>query len=775
MTMIEETTETKLDDDESTREEDIHAEALEEFKLCQDAEAHNRVEALDDLRFARLGEQWPDSVRAQREQDKRPCMTFNRMVTFIRSVVNDGRQNKPAIKVHPADDEADPQTAEVINGLIRNIEASSNADVAYDTGLDFGASCGIGYWRVGMEYSHDDTFDMDLEIQRCANPFAIYGDYESTAADSSDWNRAFVLDKVSKEEFEKKYKNAEKVDWESDAYKDMPDAWREGECVMVAEYWRRREVPKTIVLLSDGRVVEQDWLDSKVNAEGMPDAAQLSQMTNGMLLQMQGITDVDTRETRSHEVTQYIMSGAEILKTNKWPGKYIPIVPVYGEELNIEGKRYFRSLIRDAKDAQRNFNYWRTTTTELIALAPKAPWIGPTGAFDTDADKWASANRETHDHIEYDGDVMPQRQPFAGVPAGALQEALNASDDMKATIGIFDASLGARSNETSGVAINARKSQASNSTFHFIDNQARAIRHTGRILIDLIPHVYNKARIVRVMGVDKKPQNVPVNQQLGGQAGQDEDGMAQIYDLTAGKYDLTVDVGPGFQTKREEAAYGMTELMRALPASAPVIGPHLAKAQDWPDADKIADELAALAPGGAQNNPLQQQVQQMGQQLQEANQKLAAMEQDRVIEQQKLKIDQFNAETNRMKAEKELQPAGPEAPDTSLPEADRIILEGQIKQQLQAMIIEGNERLELLRQQGQSPDPAQQQEQANFSAAMQQLLGQMGQMQKLITAPRKRTLVRDETGRAAHAVDEIMMPEESAPEQPQGPYGQQEP
>lgn len=756
----------------------IHKEALEDFKLCQDAEADNRKEALDDLEFARLGKQWHESDIAKRKLEGRPCMTINKMPAFIRQVVNDGRQNKPAIKVHPADDKADPRTADVINGLVRNIEYTSKADVAYDTGLDFAASCGIGYWGVDIEYSHDDSFDMDLVICRKPNPFAIYGDYAATCADSSEWNRAFEVDSMERTDFERKFKGKDVVDWESDAYKGMPDAWRDGKNVLVASYWRRREVEKTVCLLSDGRVVHQDWL-----AEAVPD---MEDMTNEQLLEAGGVTVADTRETSSYEVTQYIMNGVEILKSKKWAGRYIPIVPVYGEELNIEGKRYFRSLIRDAKDAQRNFNYWRTTCTELVALAPKAPFIGPVGSFDTDADKWANANTQTHTHIEYDpieGQPPPMRQPFAGVPAGALQEALNASDDMKAVIGMFDASLGARSNETSGRAINARKSESDTSTFHFIDNQARAIRHTGVILIDLIPHVYNKARVIRVMGIDKKPQNIPINQpiQQEGQA-PDENGDEQIYDLTVGKYDLTVDTGPGFQTKREEAAYGMTELMRAFPPSAAVIGPHLAKAQDWPGAEEIGDELAALAPGANGQNPAvqqaQQQIQQLTQQLHQATQQLQGIQQDKSLEAQKLQVDHYNAETTRMKAMADMNKGGAAPTDQGkLGEADKIMLEGEIKKQLQAMIIEGNERLELLKQQGQSPDPAQQQEQALFSSTLQELLGQMAHTQKLLMAPRKRTLVRGPDGRAVEAHEQIVMPEEppEAPQQqPQGPLGQQE-
>lgn len=626
--------------------EKIHKEALSEFKLCQDNEADNRKEALDDLKFARLSEQWPDEVVTKRQQEGRPCMTFNRLPTFIRSVVNDGRINKPAIKVHPADDKADVSTAEIINGLIRNIEYDSGADVAYDTGLDFAASCGIGYWRVSLDYAHDDTFDMDIKIERISNPFSVYGDYASNCADSSDWNRAFVVDMMESAEFERKYKGKEKIDWDSDAYKNMPQEWREGKNVLVAEYWCRKEITRKILLLSDGSVVEKDWFYSEV-----PD---MENVTQADVYQASGITVIDERETRSYKVKQYIMSGVEILQENDWAGSYIPIVPVYGEEVNVEGKRYFRSLIRDAKDAQRNFNYWRTTSTELVALAPKAPFIGKVGQFNTDADKWATANTDSHPYIEYDadnGELPPQRQPFAGVPAGALQEALNAADDMKAVIGIYDAGLGARSNETSGIAISARKAESDTSTFHFIDNQARAIACTGRIILNLIPKVYNRPRILRVMGVDKEPKNVPVNQSVD--AGIDENGMNQVFNLTVGKYDLTVDTGPSFQTKREEAAFGMTELVRAYPPAAAVIAPRLAKAQDWPEAQDIARELAMLSPtgqGDPQAQAMQQQLQQMGQQLQQATQALNDKQAGLAIDAEKIRIDAYKAETDRLKA-----------------------------------------------------------------------------------------------------------------------------
>jgi hypothetical protein len=346
----------------------------------------------------------------------------------------------------------------------------------------------------------------------------------------------------------------------------------------------------------------------------------------------------------------------------EWAGKYIPIVPVYGSEVVLKGKRHFRSLIRGAKDAQRMFNYWRTTTTELVAMAPKTPFIGRKGAFETDAQKWATANTQSHAFIEYDGPEAPMRQPFAGVPAGALQEALNASDDIKTVLGMYDASLGARSNETSGKAIIARQMEADNATFHFIDNLSRAIRHAGRILIDLIPEVYSVPRTIRVLGMDEKPEVKAVNQPVQEReenplTGEIEE-VTKIYDLTSGRYDLTVSAGPSFASLRQEAASQMIELIRAYPDAAPVIGDLLVKNLDWPGADEIAERLSKAmgqAPEGEEgpqgpDPQAVQAVQQYAAALRQLEQKYQALEADKSLEARKLDIAAFEAETKRISA-----------------------------------------------------------------------------------------------------------------------------
>lgn len=625
---------------EKKSDDDILAEAREKFGRAMDAENHNRETFLEDIRFAKLGEQWPDEIETMRRKQSRPCLTINKMPTFIRQVVNDSRQNKPSIKVRPVDSGADRDTADVINGLIRNIEYTSNADVAYDTAIESAVAGGFGYIRVGLDYAYDDSFDMDITIERVLNPLCVYGDPNSMSADGSDWDVAFITERMPKDTFKAKYKGKALVDFEHDAWSEAGDDWLNEDGVLVAEYWTREEVVNRLFKLNNGAIVDDQKMED-------PDIQ--------IALQMGQLQVVGEREAKSYKVRQVIMSGVDVLENNDWPGRYIPIVPVYGDDFAVEGKRYFRSLISAAKDAQRMVNYWRSTSTELVALAPRVPFIGPKGAFKTDSDRWATANTESHSYLEYDGPTPPQRQPLdMGVAAGALQEALNASDDMKAIIGMYDASLGARSNETSGKAIMARQREGDIATFHFIDNLSRAIRHVGRIMIDLIPIVYTGERVVRVIGEDGKENSVEINKPTQktddkGRPMVDATGQAvmAMHDLTAGKYDLTVEAGPSFTTRREETAAQITEMIRAFPQAAPILGGPLAKNLDWPGAQEISEKLEKMDPTNQQQGippQMQEQIQKFQMEFQKIKAENEQLKADKAI-------DEYDAQTKRMKVQ----------------------------------------------------------------------------------------------------------------------------
>lgn len=624
-------------------------QARDDFARAQDVEEENRRLGLADLKFSRAGDQWPEQIKAQREADGRPCLTINKLPAFIRQVVNDTRQNKPSIKVHPVDSGADRETAKVINGLIRNIERSSKADIAYDTAVECAVSNGFGYMRVGLEYAYDDVFDLDITIDRVANPFSVYGDPYSTSADGSDWNTAFVVERLSKAEFEKRFGDKAQVDFDNAVWESESNpVWKNEDGVLIAEWWTREDTPEEIHQLSNGMVVSDSQLEQDQD---------LQMALAGGFVQI-----IRSREVTRKKVTQRFISGQEILEENEWPGRYIPIIPVYGDEFDVEGERHLRSLIHNAVDAQKMHNFWRTNSTELVALAPRVPWIGEEGAFDADPNGWATSNTQSHAYLEYaKGKNPPQRQPLdTGSAAGSLQEALMASDDMKAIIGIYDASLGARSNETSGRAIMARQREGDVSTFHFIDNLSRAIRQLGMIILDLIPHVYDSERVIRVLGEDDTEEEVTINGEYpktdeNGEPVLDEQEQAIIamHDLTTGKYDLTVTAGPSFTTRREEAAYQMTEALRNFPMAAPVILPLIAKNSDWPEADTIAEKLEAMSPQDEGDMPpeLMMQMQAMQQQMQQLAQENEQLKADRSIEMAETEIKSYDAETKRMKVE----------------------------------------------------------------------------------------------------------------------------
>lgn len=482
-----------------SKDEDTLKDAREEYAEGEEAWSDVKDEYEADYRFGRLAEQWPTDVQQQRKDEGRPCLTVNRQPAFIRQVVNDGRQNRPAIKVRPVNSGADQKTAEVMAGIVRHIEAISDADVVYDTALENACSGGFGFGGVDAVHSCDDNFDMDLNIIGFSNPLAVTWDAHTTAEDSSDWNYAFVSEEMTKDIFEHKYPDAESEagDFANDA--NIRD-WFNGDTIRLSKYYKRTETTRKILLLSDGQVVDGDKFKADEEAQ--------------QLYQAMGVTVVRERTVPSYKITIRLISGREVLETKSWAGTTIPIVPCYGETLNIQGERKFRSLIHNAKDSQKIHNYSRSAATEMVSLAPKVPFIGEQGAFDADLDKWESINNKSWPYIEYaKGKLPPQRQPFTGVPEGAMNEAAAALEDMKQIIGIHDASLGLPGNEISGKAIRYRQHEGDVSTFHFIDNQHRMVRGIGRILLEMIPQVYTPGRVVRIIGQDGKPQHV----QLGGQ------------------------------------------------------------------------------------------------------------------------------------------------------------------------------------------------------------------------------------------------------------------
>ena len=553
--------------------EKILVEARKRFKLSAEAERENRAAAIDDMNFI-VGDQWPEG--AKKSRGDRPCLTINRMPAFVRQVVNEQRKIRPAIDVIPADSKAAKATADVIQGLVRHIERTSRSQIAYDNAFEYAVTCGIGHFRVRTKYCGDDSLEQELSIDRIENPFTVYRDPFSREADHSDDRWTFVTEMVDPETFEDKYgiKPSKFADFASGD--DAPE-WFDGEDVRVAEYWRCSKDEVEIHVLQSGTRIEGPI--TKAQREKM---ATLDPV-------------VGSRKVERTRVEQYILTYDKVLKVGEWAGKFIPILTVKGGEINVNGKRVLTSLVRDAKEPARIYNYWTSAETEIVALQPKAPWIAPEGSFEGHENEWARANTENFAYLEFvpvPNGGPPQRQFFPGVPQGIREGRMAAAEDMKAVTGLYDASLGARSNETSGVAIRERQKEGDTATYHYIDNMSRAIEQCGRVLIDLIPKVYDTPRTVRIVGPDNQEQIVAINQLFIDPA----TGQEMHHDMTAGRYDVAVKVGPSFESKRQEMTEAMMELAARNPQVMQIAGDLIMRNMDWPESEKIAERLEKMLP-----------------------------------------------------------------------------------------------------------------------------------------------------------------------------------
>lgn len=562
-------------------EEDFLRLCRERYARAIDADRENREQALDDLQF-RVGEQWPDDIRKSREDEGRPVLTVNRTSQFVRQVTGDIRINKPGIKVRPVDDGADPEVAEIFSGIIRHIEQASRARIAYTTAADSSATCGIGHFRIVTEYSDDDVFDQDIRIRRMPNPFSVVWDEASVELCREDARWCLVTDLMPKDAFEADYPEASLSAFESAEGLDYLKDWWDDDEVRVAEYWLKVPAVKTIVRLEDGRVMDE---------ADVPDGSVITK----------------SRTVDCHKVVQYIVSGAEILEgPTEWPGKHIPIIPVVGEEVAVGERTVRHGVIRFAKDPQRLYNYWRSATAEAIALSPKAPFIVEEKQVKGLEAQWREANRANLPYLKYKATPEappPQRQLPPQISSAMVSETVAAADDMNAVTGIYPAALGQRSNETSGVAIQARQREGDVGTFVYVDNLAHSIAFAGEQLVDLIPKIYDGERVIRILGEDDTEDFVRLNvpsPEMDGAYGILKEGPGGVPmflpPLDVGKYDVAVTTGPSYSTKRMEAADSIMQFLQAAPQTAGLVIDLLAKNLDWPGSDEIAKRLAKTIP-----------------------------------------------------------------------------------------------------------------------------------------------------------------------------------
>jgi hypothetical protein len=592
---------------------DLYKTICERIKADKDAKREERELMLDDQRFA-AGDQWPEMIAKAREAQGRPIQTINRLPAFIDQIVGDARQNKPSIKVHAGED-GDEDIAAIYDGLIRSIQNESNADFAYDTAVEHTACFGFGAWRVKTDYESEDSFNQIICIERITDPLSVYFDKNSVLPDYSDARHVTVRVKITKDEYKQRWPKKEEADYNFD---DFTSDWIvDKDQVIVAEHWYKVDEKATLYAVEDFEG------NTQVTLEKPPI----------------GYNVVNQRETTITKIKMCMISGAGILEESDWAGKYLPIVGVNGKEDLVDGKRTLRGLVRFAKDPQRMYNYWRTIDTEQKALAPKAPVLVTAKQIEGYEQHWQESLTTNMPYLivnDVPSASMPQRINAGIVDKGANEAALMCVDEMKSTTGIFSASLGEQDNEKSGRAILAQQRKGDTANFAYIDNIARAIKWTGRIIIDLIPKIYDAARVVSVMGSDGSKKLERINQVVM------QKGEPKNIDLTTGKYDLVVTQGASYATKRIEALNSMVEIARVNPAIMQIAGDLIIKAMDWDGADEIAERMKKMLPPQLQEN-----------EDENGEQKQLPPEVQAMIEQGKQQIDELTKQVKMLEDEKD--------------------------------------------------------------------------------------------------------------------------
>ena len=536
------------------------------FLQAQAAEDKTRVAELDDLRFSH-GDQWPGDILIRRQQDRRPMITINQAPQFVRQITNEERQARMAIRIRPADGTANKDTAKILQGMIRHIEVDSDADVAYETAGEAAARGGKGYFRILTEYADAMSFNKVAKIRRIRNRFTVYLDPAYQQFDASDANWGMIIEQMNREEFMDRYPDG--IPSPMADYTSTGDGWIDTDEVRVAEYfWIERE-EKSLSLLSDGSIVE------------------------GELPDLDGRSVVKRRRSLERQCWWVKSNGYQILEgPTRFPAPYIPIIPVVGDEADVNGEVSYSGIVRHSKDPGRMVNYYASNEAETIALAPRTPWIGPVGTFESQKTMWAQANERNFPTLEYnpvydrEGRPLPgpERAQFEPPIAALTQARILAQQSLHSTTGIHPPSLGQPSGEQSGRAIIARQSEGDTATFHYPSNLARALRHAGRVLLHVIRELYTQEQVVQIVGDDDEVQQVTVN---GTHI--DEMGMSHTYNVGAGRYDAVVDVGPAYKTKREEAATAQLELTKIFPPLFERAGHIMVKNMDWPGAEEIAE------------------------------------------------------------------------------------------------------------------------------------------------------------------------------------------
>lgn len=661
-------------DDDSLQEEGIVEEAKRLFQLAVEFESKARKLFLEDIKFdaadADNGWQWPDEIKDSRQRSSRPCLTMNVVHQHNLQIVNDAKQSPSSIEIKPVGNGATKEAAEVFQALVRRIENESRAqNSVYSLGRKYQVTGGIGYWRVVTEYSDDNSFDQEIFLRPVIDPLAVFLDPAMQLADGSDARWGIIFDDVPRKEFFEAYPKLKgKVNFGSLGMDAGGNNWINKENVRICEFFKKVAKADKLVSFIDPESEQRQQIKMSL----LPENIKKDLLDDPLTL---------VRDIAVEEIEWYLIVGQEIVEQTIWPGKYIPIVRVVGEESLIDGLMDRKGHTRAMKDAQRMFNYNASAQVEFVALQSKTPWVSPAAAIESHEEYWDTANTENHsilpyNHVDENGQTIPppsRQNPPVGSPAfeAGMTTAFN---QMMMVSGQWQNQMGMMGNERTGEAISQRQEQGDTATFHYRDNFEAALVHTGAILLDLIPKIYDTKRVFMIQaddGVDYELEINPQAQQAFMQQLVHELGTVRsIFNPKIGKYAVSPSAGMSYGTKREKTVRAMTMLLTQAPALTGLIGDLLLSSMDFKEAQEAAQRLKRMIPpqamgqGPTENEQmLQAQVQKLTAVLEKSLQK-SAVDHVKLIGKAELRnISAYQAETDRMKALKDFLATDPDGVD----------------------------------------------------------------------------------------------------------------
>lgn len=603
----------------------------------------------EDVNFI-YGNQYDTDELADLQEDDRMALTFNKLPQFVNNIIGAQRSVTQTIKVTPTgrslgieepqfktQKENTVKLSQVLADLIRDIEYQSKATQWYQTVFKHAVEGGFGFLRVFTKYQ-DDGFDQDIVIRGVRDRWSVLIDPSAKNPDRSDMNYAFIFQEMSRDEFKARYGNKS---YETLAGTNTESTlWLQDDKVIVAEYFRRIPVKRTLLLMSSGETHYLDEVKDVIDE-----------------LEKQGITVIKQRKVIAHKVMWSKISAGDILEPEQEiPCSTIPIVPMFGRETDMKDKIRIKGLITDSKDAQKAFNRMRSASLERIDMSPLSPWITTDKAIEGYESMWATANSTKWAALTYRaGQQAPFREQSASMPVAELQMGSAMDVDIKDAVGMQNASLGQVSNETSGKAILARQSTANTANFEFVDNYNRALERVGLILTEMIPKVYDTQRIVRLRGVDGSTDAVIINQTIKDtQTGKD----VVVHNLNFGKHTVIIETGADYKTKREETAEQILNLMKVSPQIAQVGADILAKNLNFPESNVLAERLEKTIPPHLLSKEQQEEIQKDAPQHQLSPEQVQAqkeMEQKQMEAQAEQQKQQLEIESKKMEYEFKLE------------------------------------------------------------------------------------------------------------------------